>query len=206
MVVLGVVTLLTWLMVLGLGLSAFKQRGLLGVLRRLLAAALCAMLGILLGALVVLVHLFHAFAGQTLVATVTTERVSADEFELRYARADWPEELTTRVRLRGDQWSISGGIVKWRPWLTVLGLKSYHKPMRLSGQFSDVNKQRAHVPTIYPIEPGADRFWELLYRAAPHLPFIEAVYGSSAYVYVEPHVMQEIYVTPSGYLIRRNAK
>ncbi|MBI3321223.1 MAG: hypothetical protein HYZ91_03020 [Candidatus Omnitrophica bacterium] len=108
-----------------------------------------------------------------------------------------------RILLRGDQWVVSGGIIKWHPWLTMLGLKSYHKPMRISGQFSSLERQRLQAPAIYALEPGVDRLWEGLYWVAPSLPFIEAVYGSSAYVSVDPGITQEIYVTPSGYLIKR---
>ena len=114
---------------------------------------------------------------------------------------------TTRIfRLRGDQWTISGGIVKWHPWLTALGLRSYHKPSRVSGQFSELQRQRHNWPTVEALEPDTDRFWEVLYWADPYLPFVEAAYGSSAYVYVEPQWVQEVYVTPSGYLIKRVPK
>ena len=203
MTLMIVSTLLMWFMALGLGMSAVRRPGLVRKLRRLLVAAVFAILGILLGALLILLHLFYAFSGETLIAQVTTQRLSPGEFELTYTPANSPEDLSTRIHLRGDQWSISGGVVKWHPWLTAVGVRSYHKPMRLSGQFSNVEQQRTHLPTVYPLEPGADRFWEALYWADPYLPFVEAVYGSSAYVYVEPDVVQEIYVAPSGYLIKR---
>ena len=56
------------------------------------------------------------------------------------------------------------------------------------------------------LEPGVDRVWEWLYRAEPSVPFIDAVYGSAAYVYVESGTIQEIYVTPSGYVIKRQKR
>jgi hypothetical protein len=196
--------------------SAIRTPGLVRRLRRLLAAAVFTGLGMLGGSILILLQLFHAFVGEALVAHVTTRRLLADEFELTYtplaalrahqARAGAPGAKPIRIRLRGDQWAISGGIVKWHPWLTVLGVPSYHKPMRLAGHFSDVAKQRAHPPTVHALEPTADRIWEALYRADPYLPFVDAVYGSAAYVYVEPNSVQEIYVTPSGYLIKRAQK
>ena len=196
-------TSIAWLLCIWCGLSVLRIRGVVGKLRRLVAATVCGSLGLLLGTLLVVLHAFHVFAGETLVARVTTRPLSAQEFELTYLPAGMGEAAAAHVRLRGDQWSISGGIVKWHPWLTALGVKSYHKPTRLSGQFSSLQQQRTHVPTVWPLESSADRVWEALYWAAPYLPFIEAVYGTSAYVYVEPSVVQEVYVTPSGYLIKR---
>jgi hypothetical protein len=75
--------------------------------------------------------------------------------------------------------------------------------MRLAGQFSRLDEQRLHLPTVFPLEPRADRLWEALYWTGSYLPFIDAVYGSSAYVYVEPGMVYDVYVTPSGYLIKR---
>ena len=168
-----------------------------------MAAAICGGMGALLGALVILLQAFQAFSGETLVAHVTTRRLSPVAFELTYLPAGGQGEAIERIRLEGDQWVVSGGILKWHPWLTVLGLQSYHKPMRLSGQFSDLKRQRAQAPMVYPLRPERDWLWERLYWASAHLPFIEAVYGSSAYAYVEPSTIQEIYVTVSGYLIKR---
>jgi len=194
-----------WVLVLCEVVGAVRRPRPVRTLKRLLAAAVFAALGTLLASLLILRALFHAFVGETLVARVTTSRLSPTAFELRYAPVG-PAALTRTVRLEGNQWAISGGIVKWHPWLTALGVKSYHKPMRLGGQFSSLSQQRARPPTVYPLEPEADRFWEALYWADPYLPFIEAVYGSSAYAYVEPGVVQEVYVTPSGYLIKRAAR
>ena len=185
------------------------------MIRRLAFALGGAGVGALLTGLLLVLRLFHAFADETLIARVTTRPLSAEEFELTYVplpagsahqdalAGESPDEPITIVRLRGDQWVISGGIVKWHPWLTAMGLQSYQRPLRLSGQYSRLEEQRRQPPTVYPLAPGIDRLWEWLYRIDPYLPFIEAAYGSSASAYVEPRWVQEIYVTPSGYLIRR---
>ena len=203
MIALAAATVIVWAMVCWLGLGVWRRRGIVSKLKRLIAALFCMSLGILLGALLFILHAFQAFSGHTLVATVVKRPVATDEFELSYTPAQGLT-IPTTVHLRGDQWAISGGVVKWRPWLTMIGLKSYHRPLRLSGQFANLNRQRNELSSIYPlVNSGMDSVWEGLYRIGPYVPFIDAVYGSSAYVYVEPNVVQEIYVTPSGYLIKR---
>ena len=198
---LAVITVLVWLGALATAWAAWRSGGPIRRLRRLLEAAGLALLGTLLAAILAVTHAFHAFAGQALVASVTVVRLAPEQFELTYETADGQRE---QFIIHGDQWAISGGIVKWHPWLTAAGLKSYHKPMRLSGQFSRIERQRAQSPTAHALEPGTDRVWEALYWAGPHLPFVEAVYGSSAYVYAEPRTIQYIYVTPSGYMIKKD--
>ncbi len=194
--------------------GVLRGPGLFRRLNHLVAAMAWGALGGLLVIVLVLLHLFQAFAGETLVATVTAQRLSPQEFELTYRPSPaalgrrpgqaGSDEAALHIRLQGDQWAVSGGIIKWHPWLTGLGMKSYHKLMRLSGQFSDTRRQRAHLPTVYAFSPDADRLWEAFYWAGRCLPFVEAVYGSAAYVYVEPSITQAVYVTPSGYLIKRS--
>lgn len=199
-------TVIAWILAVWSAVRVVQGPGAIRRLRRTIDAVVWAGLGSLLGMALVLLHMFHAFSSETLVARVTTARISPERFELAYAPVA-SGEAPLRVRLSGDQWMVSGGIVKWHPWLTALGLPSYHRPMRLSGQFSDLAQQRRHLPTVYPLQRGLmDRFWEALYWMDPYLPFVEAVYGSSAYAYAEPGVEQQIYVTPSGYLIKRKSR
>jgi hypothetical protein len=191
-----------WLLALWSAFGVLRGPGILRRVRKLVDAAVCAALGGLLVGVLILLRAFLAFSGETFVAQVRAKRLSPTEFELTYTPSGADRGRT--VMLRGDQWAVSGGLVKWHPWLTAMGWASYHRPMRLSGQFSSLEEQRRRPPTIEGIaEPGVDRFWEAVYWADPSLPFIEAVYGSSAYAYVEPGVAQEIYVTPSGYLIKK---
>ena len=196
-----------WLLALLCTLSVFARGNWLVRLRRLFVAAVLVVLGTLCATLLVVGRAFGSFAGETLVATVTTQRTAPNEFLLTYRPAQPPGEAGARtVSLRGDQWMISGGIVKWHPWLTALGLPSYQKPLRLAGQSSRQPSTGSASSAVVVLEPGVDRVWEWFYRADPYLPFVEAVYGSAAYVYVEPDRIQEVYVTPSGYLIKRAGK
>ena len=191
-----------WLLALWSALGVLRGPGVLRRVRKLVDAAVCVVLGGLLVGVLILLRAFLAFSGETLVAEVRTRRLSPTEFELTYTPARAASGRT--MALRGDQWAVSGGLVKWHPWLTAMGWPSYHKPMRLSGQFSSLEEQRRRPPTVEEIaEPGVDRFWEAVYWADHYLPFVEAVYGSSAYAYVEPGAVQEIYVTPFGYLIKK---
>ena len=195
-------TAAVWCLAIWSALGVLRGPGVLRRMRKLVDAAVCVLLGGLLVGVLIFLRAFLAFSGETLVAEVKTRRLSPAEFELTYTLAGAARVRT--MALRGDQWAVSGGLVKWHPWLTAIGWPSYHKPMRLSGQFSKLEEQRRRPPTVEEIaEPGVDRFWEVLYRADPYLPFVEAVYGSSAYAYVEPGAVQEIYVTPSGYLIKK---
>ncbi len=199
----AVAALVNWLLVAVALLGVIQGPGLLRRLQRLVTTLVLALLATLLSAVWLLDRAFEAFSAATPVARVTTQPLAGDAFALTYEPADGGLAEARQVTLHGDQWALSGGVVKWRYWLAAWGVPSYHRPMRLSGQFASVTRQQAAASSVYALDPATDWVWEALYRAAPRLPFIEAAYGSSAYVYVEPNVVFEVAITPSGYLIKR---
>ena len=200
---LVVAAVLAWAFAAWALAAAVKGPGLFRRLHALAVGVGAACLGLLLTGSALLLRAFEAFAGETLIARVQCHRTGPDAFELTYLPADAPASAARTVALRGDQWAISGGIIKWHRWLTAAGVPTYHRALRLSGQYSDMLRQRQELPTVEALAPGVDRFWELLYEADPYLPFVDAVYGSAAFVYAEPGRVQEVYVTPSGYIIKR---
>lgn len=184
--------------------SAARRRGVLAKLYGMVVAALLLALGAAGLGLGLALHAFEAFAGSRVIAQVRCQWVGPKEFELWYAPVvDGRPESARTYRLKGDQWAISGGVVKWHPWLTALGVPSYHRPSRLSGRYADLAQELAHPASAVELSGEPDRLWWWLYQLDPWLPFVDAVYGSAAYTYVNPAMLFEIAVTPSGYLIDR---
>ena len=194
---LGILLLTTGLV---LGLGALKQPGFFALLRGGLVGLVCLSAGLLCLAL----RSFEAFTSSTVVAEVRCQWVGPKTFNLTFVQlGNGVRQAPQTFRLRGDQWVISGGIVKWHPWLTALGLSSYHKLTRISGRFANLEEERRAPPTAFDLNGGADRIWWWFYRLDPFLPFVEATYGSAAFVPVEPTMLADVLVTSSGYLIQR---
>ena len=201
---LGSVSALVGAWQLGLALS---RPGLLGRLRRLVMGLTFGLVATLSLGLVVALRSFEAFAASHPVALVECRWVGEKTFDLQWIvlHEGTPQEPLT-IRLKGDQWSVSGGIVKWHPWLTALGMPSYQKVTRISGRYAAVQEEIAHLPTAVELNGGFDRVWEWLYRLDPYLPFVEAAYGSAAFLSVNPAVVHQVDVAPSGYLIRHTRR
>lgn len=190
-----------WLMVAWGIVRVVKAPGPFQLLKRLVGVLVTALTAVALSAILTIRHVFHVFVREEVIANVAVQRLGPSSFTLTYDPVAGEPVVAT---LEGDQWAVTGGIIKWAPWVAVLGLRNYHKPMRVSGQYSRLEEQRRHLPSIQPLVPGAmDRFWEALYRLQPYVPFVDAVYGSSAYVYAEPGASFRVYVSPTGYLIKR---
>ncbi|HEX9779907.1 MAG TPA: hypothetical protein VGB20_01685 [bacterium] len=181
--------------------GAVKTRGLLRRLRRVLAAVVLGAVACLGGAGVAFRHAFLTFTGETLVATVSVDARSGDDFTLTYAPAGGGP--ATVALLRGDQWAVSGGIVIWHPVLGWAGVRSYHRPARLSGRFSKFARELDGAPSGVPLAEGPDWMWEWLYRLDKALPLVDTAYGTSAYAYADPGPVYEVLVSRTGYVIRR---
>ena len=186
----------------GVVLGIRHRQGMLAKLRHLLCGAVCLGVGALCVGLMLAVRSFEAFVKSTVVAEVRCQWVGPKTFDvtLVQVRAGVRQRPET-FRLKGDQWAVSGGVVKWHPWLTALGIPSYHKLTRLSGRYATTSDEQANQPTAFDLNGGFDRYWLWFYQFDPWLPFVQATYGSSAFAYVNPTLRFEVYVTPSGYLI-----
>ena len=188
-------------------LSAVKRRGPLAQVRGALAGLLLTAVGALALGLRLALRGFEAFSRETLVAEAVCTRVSSAEFELHYSAAiDGALLPAETFRLLGDQWALSGGIVLWHPWLTIAGAPSYHKPTRLGGRFASAEQERAQPPSVVELNGGDDPLWAWFYRLDPWLPFVDAAYGSAAFVPVDPSRRFQVFVSRTGYVIKSSRR
>jgi len=180
-----------------------RARGPIALLQRLVLGAGFAGLGGLCLTVWLVLRSCEAFSRTTLVAEVRCQRVGPKQFLLTLTpwRGAHPQPART-FSLRGDQWMLSGYLVKWHPWLTAAGVPSYHRPARISGRYADVAEETGSLPTAFALHGGRDRVWEAFHRLDPFLPFVDAAYGTSAFLPVEPDVSHQVLVGASGYLIR----
>ena len=166
----------------------------------------CAAWALATGALAIALRTYAVFTHEAPVATVSCSPLPGmpPHFALRYTPvhpADTQEAAQT-FDVVGDQWMVSGDILKWHPWLTLLGFRTVHKPTRLSGRFTNLALERAVQPTAFDLNGGTGPLWTWLHHAARWLPFVEAVYGNGVFTYADPHRTCTIYVTPSGYIVK----
>lgn len=146
----------------------------------------------------------QAFIATTPVAEVRVSWTGPKRFTLTLARLEQGTKGATQsFELAGDQWTIGGGIIKWHPWLTALGVPNYHQLSRIGGGFLHAAEERRQPPSVVELNGGLGAVWWWLYRLDPYLPFIEAAYGSAAFMPVDPAHVHEVAVSVSGYLIRR---
>ncbi len=102
----------------------------------------------------------------------------------------------------GDEWVLEGRIIRWKNFLFLFGARDYYCLERISGRFLDPEKERTQKKPVYALSRGPDKLWLLVYKFRRFLPFVEAAYGTSAFVPFEAGKKFNVYVVHSGFMIK----
>ncbi len=101
-----------------------------------------------------------------------------------------------------DEWVIEGRIVKWKPLLGLFGVQRYYKLERLGGRYIDIEKEKSMPRLVYDLSSNPDKFWLFMYKYQKLLPFVDAVYGNSAFIQYASGTKYHVYMTSTGFMIK----
>jgi len=87
------------------------------------------------------------------------------------------------MTLRGDEWQIDARVVTWKPPASILGLEPIYQLERLSGRYSDVQREVSEPRTVHALaDDRALDVWNIARRFPVLMPGIDAYYGTATYV------------------------
>jgi hypothetical protein len=133
-------------------------------------------------------------------ARIAFVQTAPHQFE---ADLTYPAGTHKQFMLRGDQWQIDARVLKWRPLANLLGFDTAYRLERIAGRYNDIESERSGARTVYDLAPeeGLD-LWALALRFKALLPWIDAYYGSAAYVPMADGAAYEVSVSQSGLVAR----
>lgn len=176
--------------------------------RKIAAAGLHGTAGcctLLLGGALVAVafnlHSYQRLTHEQAVAEIVFRQFEPNAFGATLNLSDGRETL--RFVIRGDEWQIDARVLKWHGLANLLGLDAHYRLERLSGRYTDVSTERNGSRTVYALAPQENLdLWGIAKRYESWLPFVDAVYGSAAYLPMANGARYEISVTQSGLIAR----
>ena len=184
------------------GLAALRtKRWTGGSVRGLLGLLLLALAG-LAAAISVGLRQYHALTLEVLAATVTTEPLGPQRFR---AMIVLPDKRLAMYDLAGDALYMDAHILKWHPWVNLLGLHTSYELDRVAGRYNAVADERGKPHTAYELARPAWPAWtDLFWIARRHLlgPLVDAEYGSAAFVASTRPARYEVRVSTTGLLMR----
>ena len=178
--------------------------------RRRVAALLRAAWMIVFAALALLaVTLGLALRGYRLlmseepIANIAARQTAPQQFALRI---DFPDGGHRSAALNGDEWQLDARVIKWTPRAIELGARPLYRVDRLSGRYRDAAQAAAVTPSL--VDLSGERLldlWQLKREFPQWLPWIDADYGSAAYLPLVDGANYRVTLSPIGGLIARPA-
>src|SRR6266567_981679 len=159
--------------------SAARNRQWLGALMRVLAGIICFLLAALLATITIGLRGYQALTFEEVAATVKTEPLGPQRFR---ATITLPDKRLAMYELSGDAFYIDAHILKWRPWVNILGLHTAYELDRVAGRYNIIADEQSKPHTAYSLAKGKPVDVFFLARRTLLGAFVDAQYGSAAFV------------------------
>ena len=137
------------------------------------------------------------------IATLSARRIAPQQFALRI---DFPDGEHRSATLDGDEWQLDARVIKWTPGAIELGARPLYRLDRLSGRFRNPAQAANTNPSV--VDLGGESLldlWQLKRQFPQWLPWIDADYGSAAYLPLVDGANYRVTLSPVGGLIARPA-
>src|SRR2546427_7538355 len=141
-----------------------RKRGLGGGVRVLLGL-LFITLAALAGAITIGIQGYRALTYEEVAATVKTDPLAPQRFR---ATILLPNKRLAMYELAGDAFYVDAHILKWHPWLNLLGLHTSYELDRVAGRYNAVADERTKPHTAYSL--GRERWVGPFHGARRKIP------------------------------------
>lgn len=190
-----------------LGVLALLTAGATVRRRRWMATTLAALAGGLLLALAALagtvalaIRGYRALTHEVVAAKIRTEPLGPQRFRVTVTLSDGSLHM---YDLAGDALYVDAHILKWHPWVNILGLHTAYELDRIAGRYDTMAEERTRPRTVYSLarRKPLDMF-DLARRYKLFAPLVDAEYGSATFVGTRGPAHLEIRVSTTGLLVR----
>ncbi len=134
------------------------------------------------------------------ISLIEFSQTAPDEYTARLMVDGEPDRMLT---LRGDEWQLDARVVNWKPPATLLGLDPIYQLERLSGRYSDIDREVSAARTVHSL---ADRqfldLWSVAKRFPILMPGVDAYYGTATYVPMADGARFEVSLTRDALIAR----
>jgi hypothetical protein len=170
-------------------------RGVFGLLFFLLALAL--------GGLALTLHNYLHIAEDVAVAQLSMKQLGPQHFQVTFA----PSAGNARtLDLHGDQWEVDARVVRWTLPAQLAGFPPLYQLERIGGRYRDIVQEREATRSVQALNSDAlFDLWTLKHRFPHWLPFVDADYGSGAYLPMVDGGRFDLFLNTRGGLVAKAA-
>jgi hypothetical protein len=146
-------------------------------------------------------HTYARLTHEQPVAELSFERTGEQRWRATLVRL--PSNEIWKLDLAGDEWQLDARVLKWRGWANLLGFDARYRLERISGRYRDIAQERNAPRTVHELgESAGIDVWTLSQTHPRWLPFVDAIYGSAAYLPMAEGARYEVTLGQSGLIAR----
>lgn len=133
-----------------------------------------------LGALAMALYHYLALDGETRVATLALRQIEPQRYRAILTDAAGRQR---EFEIAGDEWQLDARVVRWQLPALLAGAPPLYRLERLSGRYGDLKQEREATRTVHALAHDAfPDLWTIKQQFPQYLPFVDADYGSAAYL------------------------
>jgi len=146
---------------------------------------------------------YRRLAAETPIASIETRALAPDRFAVDIVLPDGTRES---AEIAGDEWLLDARVIKWDSRAVVLGAPALYRLDRLSGRWRDAAKEAEAPKSVVALSsPTAIDLWQIKQAYPQWLPWIDADYGSGAFLPLVDGGRFEVTLAAAGGLVARPA-
>lgn len=143
---------------------------------------------------------YERLTSETVIGQVEFIATGTDRYSARLMR---PEKTDRLFDLDGDEWQIDARVISWTPPATILGLEPVYELERISGRYSDIDRERREARTVYSlVDKGLVDLWSLARDYPTLMPGVDAYYGTATYVPMADGARYEVTLSRDALIAR----
>ncbi len=143
---------------------------------------------------------YERLTNETVIGQVEFIAIGSSQYSARLMR----EEQTDRLfELDGDEWQIDARVISWSAPATILGLEPVYELERISGRYSDIERERTENRTVFSlVDKGVVDLWSLAREYPALMPGVDAYYGTATYVPMADGARYEVSLSRDALIAR----
>ena len=200
--ILAIPALLAFLVAIALLARVRRSSGLGRFLRALFGLGFM-LIALVLGALALALHSYRSLHADVPVAQIVIRQVAPQRFSATLTPAAGDART---VELQGDQWEVDARVVRWQLPARLAGVPPLYRLERISGRYLDIQKEREATRSLFDLaDAGQLDLWTLKRQFPQWLPFVDADFGSGAYLPMVDGGRFDLLLSPDGGLVAKPA-
>jgi hypothetical protein len=146
---------------------------------------------------------YRRLTAEARIATIETRELAPTRYAVDI---DLPDGSRRSAEIEGEEWQLDARVIKWDPRAVVLGAPVLYRLDRVSGRWRDAAKEAETPKSVVALSsPSAIDLWQVKHALSQGLPWIDADYGSGAYLPLIDGGRFDVTLAAGGGLVARPA-